>query len=37
MEYIENYRKEKDYEEQAFESELSNLEARMMQRFADER
>ena len=37
VDYIEQYRKEKDYEEKAFETDLSNLEQRMMQRFAEER
>ena len=37
MEYIEQYRQEKDYEEKAFESELSTLEQKMMQRFGEER
>ena len=37
IKYIDKHRKEKEYEEQAFESELSNLEQKMMQRFAEER
>ena len=37
VEYIEQYRKEKEYEEKAFESDLTSLEQKMMQRFAEER
>ena len=35
--YVETYRQEREYEESAFTSELSSLEARIAQNFADER
>ena len=37
IEYVETYRQERDYEEGAFTSELTSLEAKIAQKFADER
>ena len=37
VQYVETYRQERDYEESAFTSELTSLEARIAQKFAQER
>ena len=37
LQYVETYRQERDYEENAFTNELSGLEAKIAQRFSEER
>jgi len=37
LQYVETYRQERDYEEGAFVGELSALEAKIAQRFSEER
>ena len=37
MQYVESYRQERDYEESAFMNELSSMEAKIAQRFTEER
>ena len=37
LQYVDSYRQEKDYEEQAFTNELAALESKMAQKFSQER